>query len=363
MLLSQAPCGDDVTAISRDRAAPEGGAPYRAAPSYEIQLTREYERPDPFVRFDGRRTGSSLFAAVLLHVVGQRVSATAAFTVYDRIAEALQGFPLPHRWVPPPRRDAALPNRMPGVHLPPQTPARAQYGSPVAGRYERAVRQADYRANWITPLQIGAPDVAFAPAGFICSARSSSSPGFSRQAARRPGAGPATPPCLDRCIRPVLAAICFGGLTGVLLASPPLEFHVSDSYFSVAHFHYTLFGTVVFAMFAGFYFWWPKFTGRMLDERLGKIHFWTLLVVARVRARPAAAAAPTAPRRRFSRFSANVSSDLRRRDPPVGAGPDGRPPLAIGRLLQSSSRAHTRTVAMPRPVPDRQDIYKLEQVR
>jgi hypothetical protein len=51
---------------------------------------------------------------------------------------------------------------MPGVHLPPQTPARAQYGSPVAGRYERAVRQADYRANWITPLQIGAPDVAFA---------------------------------------------------------------------------------------------------------------------------------------------------------------------------------------------------------
>jgi cytochrome c oxidase subunit 1 len=53
---------------------------------------------------------------------------------------------------------------------------------------------------------------------------------------------------------------------------------VSDSYFAVAHFHYTLFGTVVFAMFAGFYSWWPKFTGRMLDERHGKINFWTLLV-------------------------------------------------------------------------------------
>ncbi|WP_031511662.1 cbb3-type cytochrome c oxidase subunit I, partial [Streptomyces megasporus] len=44
------------------------------------------------------------------------------------------------------------------------------------------------------------------------------------------------------------------------------------------HFHYVVFGTVVFAMFAGFHFWWPKFTGKMLDERLGKITFWTLFV-------------------------------------------------------------------------------------
>ncbi|MER7793046.1 cytochrome c oxidase subunit I [Streptomyces sp. NPDC097640] len=73
-----------------------------------------------------------------------------------------------------------------------------------------------------------------------------------------------------------LVTFLFGGLTGVLLASPPLDFHVSDSYFVVAHFHYVVFGTVVFAMFGGFYFWWPKFTGKMLDERLGKIHYWTL---------------------------------------------------------------------------------------
>ncbi|MCH8628667.1 cytochrome c oxidase subunit I [Arsenicicoccus piscis] len=68
----------------------------------------------------------------------------------------------------------------------------------------------------------------------------------------------------------------FGGVTGIMLASPVLDFHLSDSYFIVAHFHYTLFGTVVFAMFAGYYFWWPKFTGHMLDERLGKVHFWML---------------------------------------------------------------------------------------
>ena len=72
-----------------------------------------------------------------------------------------------------------------------------------------------------------------------------------------------------------LVTFLFGGLTGIILASPPLDFAVSASYFVVAHFHYVLFGTVVFAMFGGFYFWWPKMTGRMLNERLGKIHFWT----------------------------------------------------------------------------------------
>jgi len=75
-----------------------------------------------------------------------------------------------------------------------------------------------------------------------------------------------------------LTTFLFGGLTGIILASPPLDFHVSDSYFVVAHFHYVVFGTVVFAMFAGFYFWWPKLTGKMLDERLGKIHFWLLFI-------------------------------------------------------------------------------------
>ena len=73
-----------------------------------------------------------------------------------------------------------------------------------------------------------------------------------------------------------LVTFLFGGLTGVILASPVLDFHVTDSYFVVAHFHYVVFGTVVFAMFAGFYFWWPKLTGHMLSEGLGKLHFWML---------------------------------------------------------------------------------------
>ena len=75
-----------------------------------------------------------------------------------------------------------------------------------------------------------------------------------------------------------MVTFMFGGLTGVVLASPPLDFNVSDTYFVVAHFHYVLFGTIVFAYFAGTYFWFPKFTGRYLDERLGKLHFWLTFI-------------------------------------------------------------------------------------
>jgi cytochrome c oxidase subunit 1 len=75
-----------------------------------------------------------------------------------------------------------------------------------------------------------------------------------------------------------MVTFLFGGLTGVLLASPPIDFQVSDSYFVVAHFHYVLFGTIVFAVFGGFYFWFPKFTGRYMDERLGKVHFWMTFI-------------------------------------------------------------------------------------
>ena len=75
-----------------------------------------------------------------------------------------------------------------------------------------------------------------------------------------------------------LVTFLFGGLTGVILAAPSLDFHVHDSYFVVAHFHYVLFGTIVFATYAGIYFWFPKVTGRFMDERLGRLHFWTTFV-------------------------------------------------------------------------------------
>jgi cytochrome c oxidase subunit I len=69
-----------------------------------------------------------------------------------------------------------------------------------------------------------------------------------------------------------------GGLTGVLQAMAPLDFSVTDTYFVVAHMHYVAFATAGFAGFGAIYYWYPKFTGRMLDERLGKIHFALLFV-------------------------------------------------------------------------------------
>jgi cytochrome c oxidase subunit 1 len=83
---------------------------------------------------------------------------------------------------------------------------------------------------------------------------------------------------------PMLFAIGFvllfviGGVSGIIVASPPLDYHVHDSFFVVAHFHYTLFAGSVFGLFAGLYYWWPKVFGWFLDERLGKVHFWLMFV-------------------------------------------------------------------------------------
>jgi cytochrome c oxidase subunit 1 len=84
------------------------------------------------------------------------------------------------------------------------------------------------------------------------------------------------PPMLFAC--GFLFTFLLGGLSGVMLAAAPIDFHVTDSYFVVAHMHYVLFGGSVFALFAGIYYWFPKVTGRLLDGRLGRIHFWMTLV-------------------------------------------------------------------------------------
>ncbi len=69
-----------------------------------------------------------------------------------------------------------------------------------------------------------------------------------------------------------------GGVTGVIVASAPVDFDLQDTYFVVAHLHNVLIGGTLFALFAGLYFWFPKMTGRLLSERLGKLHFWIWVV-------------------------------------------------------------------------------------
>jgi len=75
-----------------------------------------------------------------------------------------------------------------------------------------------------------------------------------------------------------ISMFIMGGLSGVMHASPPVDLQQTDSYFVVAHFHYVLFGGSIFGLFSGVYYWWPKIFGRLLDERLGKLHFWLMLI-------------------------------------------------------------------------------------
>ncbi|HLY94541.1 MAG TPA: cytochrome c oxidase subunit I [Gaiellaceae bacterium] len=75
-----------------------------------------------------------------------------------------------------------------------------------------------------------------------------------------------------------IALFTIGGLSGLYLAAFPVDWQVNDSYFIVAHFHYVAFGGIVFALFGGLHYWWPKMFGRMLDERLGKTSFWLMFV-------------------------------------------------------------------------------------
>ncbi|HMB33474.1 MAG TPA: cytochrome c oxidase subunit I [Methylomirabilota bacterium] len=75
-----------------------------------------------------------------------------------------------------------------------------------------------------------------------------------------------------------IAMFTLGGLSGVMHASPPVDLQQTDSYFIVAHFHYVLFGGSIFGLFAGIYYWWPKIFGKVLDERLGKVHFWLMMI-------------------------------------------------------------------------------------
>jgi cytochrome c oxidase subunit 1 len=74
------------------------------------------------------------------------------------------------------------------------------------------------------------------------------------------------------------AVFVFGGVTGILLAMFPVDWYLHDTYFVVAHFHYTLFGGAVFGYLAGLYFWFPKMTGKLLNETLGKISFWLIFI-------------------------------------------------------------------------------------
>jgi cytochrome c oxidase subunit I len=115
---------------------------------------------------------------------------------------------------------------------------------------------------------------------------------------------------------PMLFAVGFmfvfllGGITGVMLASAPLDFQFQDTYYVVGHLHNVLVGGTVMAMFAGFYFWFPKATGRMLSERLGKLHFWTFTGGALLAFLPMYQLGISGMPRRYADYTGNPTWDL-----------------------------------------------------
>src|SRR2546423_10220288 len=76
----------------------------------------------------------------------------------------------------------------------------------------------------------------------------------------------------------LVALFTIGGISGIMHSSPPADLQQTDTYFIVAHFHYVLFGGSIMGIFAGIYHYFPKIQGRLMDERLGKIHFWLTFI-------------------------------------------------------------------------------------
>jgi cytochrome c oxidase subunit 1 len=99
-----------------------------------------------------------------------------------------------------------------------------------------------------------------------------------------------------------LMLFLIGGIDGVFLSAPPVDYHLQDTYWVVSHLHYVLFAGSVFGIFAGFYYWWPKITGRLLSETLGKVHFWIWFIAANVTFFPMHLAGLEGMRRRIANY-------------------------------------------------------------
>jgi cytochrome c oxidase subunit 1 len=125
---------------------------------------------------------------------------------------------------------------------------------------------------------------------------------------------------------PMLFALAFipqfliGGLTGIMVGTPVVDYHVTDSYFIVAHLHYVLFAGSAFGLFAGFYFWFPKATGYLLSERLGKWHFWLLVIGANLTFFPMFALGYAGMPRRVATYQAEAGFTLDNLLATIGAG-------------------------------------------
>jgi cytochrome c oxidase subunit 1 len=107
-----------------------------------------------------------------------------------------------------------------------------------------------------------------------------------------------------------VAMFIIGGISGITLASPPIDLQQTDTYYVVAHIHYVLFGGSIFGLFAGAYYWFPKITGRMLNDNLGKLHFWLMLIAFNITFFPMHILGTEGMPRRYYTYEAGMGWDL-----------------------------------------------------
>ena len=143
---------------------------------------------------------------------------------------------------------------------------------------------------------------------------------------------------------PMLFALAFipqfliGGLTGIMVATPAFDYNVNNSYFVVAHFHYTLFAGSVFGFFAGLYFWFPKATGVMFSERLGRLHFTLMVIGTNVTFLPMFGLGMLGMTRRIATYPANEGLNALNLTASIGAGILGLSMLVFAYNLYWSAR-------------------------
>ncbi|MFL5800840.1 MAG: cytochrome c oxidase subunit I [Roseiflexaceae bacterium] len=107
-----------------------------------------------------------------------------------------------------------------------------------------------------------------------------------------------------------VAMFIIGGISGITLGSPPIDLQQTDTYYVVAHIHYVLFGGSIFGLFAGAYYWFPKITGRMLNDNLGKLHFWLMLIAFNITFFPMHILGTEGMPRRYYTYEAGMGWDL-----------------------------------------------------
>ncbi len=141
-----------------------------------------------------------------------------------------------------------------------------------------------------------------------------------------------------------ISVFLIGGLSGPILATVTTDLNLHDTYFVVGHFHATIFGGFVFPFLAAIYFWYPKITGRMYNETMGKIHFWIMTPAFWVMSLGQMSVGVMGMRRRIANYDPNLGDGPARSSPSRCSSPFSAFAIAFGILLMLYNLLHSAEV-------------------